>query len=164
VSAAAGLRHSRVPVKLAKARIPAAKAYGFFVEQRIQVKAPPAKPVMIFDGDCGFCRFWIERWRRQSGGSIEYTASQEPDVRRRFPEIPQHAFDTSVQYVDIDGTVYHGAEGVLRSRTTFGKRWLYWIYRNVPGARFVFEAGYAFIASHRTGFSKLNKLVFGTAP
>src|SRR5436190_1115927 len=100
-----------------KAGIPAANAYAFFVEQRIHVKCPPSKPVMIFDGHCGFCRFWIDRWRRQSGERIEYIASQEADVRRRFPEIPQEAYDTSVQYVDTDGTVHHGAEGVLRSRT-----------------------------------------------
>lgn len=120
------------------------------------------KPVMIFDGHCGFCRFWIERWRRQSGDRIEYIASQEPEVRRRFPEIPQEAYDTSVQYVETNGTVYHGAAGVLRSRTVFGRTWLFWIYKHIPGARFIFECGYSFIASHRTAFSKLNKLVFGT--
>jgi predicted DCC family thiol-disulfide oxidoreductase YuxK len=117
---------------------------------------------MIFDGHCGFCRFWIERWRRQSGDRIEYIASQEADVRRRFPEIPQEAYDTSVQYVETNGAVYHGAEGVLHSRTVFGKTWLFWIYQHIPGARILFERGYSFIASHRTAFSKLNKLVFGS--
>jgi len=119
---------------------------------------------MIFDGDCGFCKFWIRRWHRKSGERIEYIASQEGDVRRRFPEIPQQAYDTSVQYVETDGTVYHGAEAVLRSRKVYGKRFLIWCYYNVPGARPIFEFSYSFIASHRVAFSKLNKLVFGETP
>lgn len=119
---------------------------------------------MIFDGDCGFCRFWIERWHRQSGEMIEYAPSQSLDIRRRFPEIPQQAYDTSVQYVAVNGMVYNGAEAVLRSRTAFGKTGLLWIYQHVPGARSVFECGYAFIASHRTSISKLNRLVFGQYP
>jgi len=116
---------------------------------------------MIFDGECGFCRFWIDRWRRKSGERIEYVASQQPEVRKRFPEIPQSAYDTSVQYVETDGIFYHGAEAVLRSRAVFNKTWLLWIYYHAPGARFIFESLYSFVASHRTGISKLNGLVFG---
>lgn len=119
---------------------------------------------MIFDGDCCFCCFWIDRWHRQSGERIEYIKSQNPEVRRRFPEIPQSAYDVSVQYVEPTGVVYSGAEAVLTSRTMFGKKWLLWIYCHIPGARTVFETGYSFIASHRTTFSKLNHLVFGRYP
>ena len=28
-----------------------------------RVSHPPPKPLMIWDGDCHFCRRWIERWR-----------------------------------------------------------------------------------------------------
>ncbi len=119
---------------------------------------------MIFDGDCGFCRFWIDRWQRNTGDRIEYIASQEAEVRRRFPEIPQSAYETSVQYVETDGAAYHGAEAVLRSRTVTGKQWLHWIYYHAPGARLIFEFSYSFIASHRVAISRLNRLVFGKNP
>jgi len=119
---------------------------------------------MIFDGDCGFCRCWIDRWHRNTGDRIEYIASQEPEVRRQFPEIPQSAYETSVQYVETDGAVYHGAEAVLRSRTVTGKTWLVWIYYHMPGARLIFEFAYSFIASHRVAFSRLSSLVFGKSP
>ena len=29
----------------------------------ILVRDAPPKPLLIFDGDCHFCRRWIERWR-----------------------------------------------------------------------------------------------------
>ena len=132
--------------------------------QSQKVSKPPEKPVMIFDGDCGFCRFWIARWHRVTGDRLEYIASQEPEVRRRFPEIPQAAYDTSVQLVESTGLVYHGAEAVLRSRTVAGKKYLLWIYYHLPGARFLFESLYAFIASNRTSISKVNRVIFGKNP
>jgi predicted DCC family thiol-disulfide oxidoreductase YuxK len=140
------------------------KRYAYTVGQSPKVSMPPQKPVMIFDGECGFCRFWINRWRRQSGKRIEYIASQQPDVPKRFPEISQSAYDTSVQYVETTGAVYHGAEAVLRSRAEFGKKLLLWMYYQLPGARPMFEASYSFVASNRVGLSKLNRLVFGKYP
>lgn len=116
---------------------------------------------MIFDGNCGFCKFWINRWHRSTGDTIEYIPSQSSEVRKRFPEIPQSAYETSVQFVETNGVVYHGAEAVFRSRAVVGKTWMLSIYYHVPGARPLFEWGYNFIAEHRTGFSRLNRFVFG---
>jgi predicted DCC family thiol-disulfide oxidoreductase YuxK len=96
-----------------------------------------------------------------TGDSIEYIASQASEVRKRFPEIPQSAYEHSVQLVEPNGAVYHGAEAVLRSRMVARKKWLLWIYYRIPGARILFEWGYSFIASHRVGFSRINRLVFG---
>ena len=34
--------------------------------------APPlARPLMIFDGDCEFCRAWIARWRQYTGTAVD---------------------------------------------------------------------------------------------
>src|SRR5437773_2587310 len=37
-----------------------------------RVANPPAKPLLIFDGECGFCRRWIERWQAKTGDRIDY--------------------------------------------------------------------------------------------
>jgi len=107
----------------------------------IRVAAPPAKPLLIFDGDCGFCRRWIERWKLQTGDRIEYVAAQE--VVGRFPEIPAEHFVQSVQFIEPDGCVYSGAEAVFRS---LNRRWF---YEKVPGLAPVSEWLYGFIARHR---------------
>ena len=39
---------------------------------RGEVSNPPEKPLVVFDGDCHFCRRWIERWREMTGGAVEY--------------------------------------------------------------------------------------------
>ena len=50
------------------------------------VAHPPDRPLGIFDGDCGFCRAWIARWRAETGDRVDYAPSQE--VAARFPEVP----------------------------------------------------------------------------
>ena len=45
---------------------------------------PPAeRPLMAFDGDCGFCRFWIERWRGATGSKVDYEPYQK--VASQYP-------------------------------------------------------------------------------
>jgi predicted DCC family thiol-disulfide oxidoreductase YuxK len=55
-----------------------------------RVANPPSKPLMVFDGDCHFCRRWVERWREMTRGEVDYAPSQE--VGAQFPEIPAAEF------------------------------------------------------------------------
>jgi lipase maturation factor 1 len=114
----------------------------------INVSNPPSKPLMIFDGDCGFCRAWILRWKDTTGDRVDYAPSQE--VASLFPEIPAEAFSRAVQLIDVDGTVCEGAEAVFRALAAAG-RWkcLLWAYRRLPGAAIVSERLYQFISHHR---------------
>ena len=52
---------------------------------------PPPKPLMIFDGDCHFCRRWIERWREMTArrGRLRIRIRTAAE---RFPEIPRSEF------------------------------------------------------------------------
>src|SRR5439155_25604862 len=56
----------------------------------LHVSNPPPKPLMIWDGDCHFCRRWIERWREITRDEVDYEISQK--VGDRFPEIPREQF------------------------------------------------------------------------
>jgi lipase maturation factor 1 len=49
------------------------------------VAAPPDKPLLLYDGECGFCKLWIARWKTATGGLVDYAPSQE--AAERFPEI-----------------------------------------------------------------------------
>ena len=72
-----------------------------------------ARPVMVFDGDCGFCRRWIARWQHATGDRIEYAAFQ--DDASRFPGVPREQFAQAVHLVEPDGRVTRGAEAVART-------------------------------------------------
>jgi predicted DCC family thiol-disulfide oxidoreductase YuxK len=115
---------------------------------------------MIFDGDCHFCRRWIERWRELTGEAVDYAPSQE--VAERFPEIPREAFDKSVQFIDSDGVVFSGAKAVFRSLgQKHSRRWMIWCYEHVPGFALITEAAYRMVARNRQTASFFSRLLWG---
>lgn len=126
----------------------------------LSVRDAPAKPLLIFDGDCHFCRRWVERWRELTEGAVEYAPFQE--VAARFPEIPREAFESAVHFIEQDGTVYRAVEAVFRSLGTVrGGRALVWCYEHVPGFAPVTEIGYGFIARNRRLASFFTRLLWG---
>src|SRR5579859_2125467 len=123
---------------------------------------PPPKPVLIFDGDCNFCRRWISRWQQATGDLVEYVPFQDPSIALRFPEIPHERCEQAVQFVDADGAVYSAAEAVFRVLAVSPcKRWPLGLYRSVPAVSSVTEWFYRFVAEHREGFSRLTRLLWG---
>jgi predicted DCC family thiol-disulfide oxidoreductase YuxK len=128
---------------------------------RLRVLNPPPKPLLIWDGECHFCRRWIERWREITGSAVDYATSQESG--ERFPEIPRKQFERSVIYIETDGAVYSEAEAVFRSlRCRSSKKWLAWSYDHVPGFAPVSENLYKIIASNRHFASAITRLLWGT--
>jgi predicted DCC family thiol-disulfide oxidoreductase YuxK len=115
---------------------------------------------MIFDGDCKFCRLWIERWRQTTGDRVEYIPFQDSRVADMFPELPRERCEEAVQYVATTGEVYSGAEAAFRALAV-ERRWPLWLYRNVPGAALVCEAAYRLVARNRSLFSFLTRLLVG---
>ncbi len=116
------------------------------------------KPLLIYDGDCGFCRHWVEQWQTLTKDRVEYAPSQQ--VADQFPEISPERFLASVWLVDTDGLVYGGAEAVFRT-VAYGprRRWMLWMYRRVPGFAPLCEWGYRFVARHRPSFSAVTACV-----
>ena len=110
-----------------------------------------SKPLLIYDGKCGFCRIWLDYWRKLTGDRVEYAPSQE--VGERYPQIPKGDFSLGVQLVRPDGSVASNARAVFE---TLGLSRFY-----SPLAP-VWEFGYGIIARHRDFFYHLTKWTFGT--
>ena len=118
------------------------------------------KPLLVYDGECDFCRYCIARWRHVterreitgSGAPVLYAPYQ--DVAAQFPQIQLAAFQNSVQLILPDGTVLSGAAAVFRA---FGNRGILWCYKNVPGFAGTTEAIYRFVARHRAFFSAVTR-------
>ena len=115
---------------------------------------------MIWDGECHFCRHWIERWRVITAGAVDYATYQEAGAR--FPEIPPEQFQRSVVFIDINGEVFFAAEAVYRSlRCRSSREWLSWSYEHVPGFAAISEFAYGIIARNRTVGSAFTRLLWG---
>jgi lipase maturation factor 1 len=128
--------------------------------EHLRVSGPPPKPLMIWDGDCHFCRLWIERWREITGGEVEYATYQE--TADRFPEVPREQFQRSVVYIDKSGEVFFAGEAVYRSLgCQSSRKWMAWSYDHVPGFAPISELAYKFIARHRGLGSAVTRLLWG---
>ena len=125
------------------------------------VAAAPTRPLVVFDGDCSFCRFWVDRWKRSSGDRLDYALYQV--AAARFPEVPLEEFRRAVGLVRPSGQVLFGAAAVVAARAEVPGRSLWsWIYRRVPGARPMMELFYRLIADNRRTASRVTRFFWGS--
>ncbi|MGH9452454.1 MAG: lipase maturation factor family protein [Terriglobia bacterium] len=118
------------------------------------------KPLVIFDGDCGFCRFWVEYWRQLTRDRVDYAPFQE--AAERFPHIPREAFARSLQMVTPEGWTYGGAAAVFQVLSyAEGYGHLTWLYDNFPLVAPISEGCYAFVAAHRSFSDALRRALWG---
>ena len=115
------------------------------------------KPLLVYDNDCDFCRYWIAQWQHITGDRIDYAPSEE--VSAQFPEIPLSAYESSVQLILENGTVFSGAEAVFRA---LDNGLLLWCYNRLPGFARVSEGVYRLVAQNRPVFSLLTRWFWGT--
>src|SRR5579862_9735355 len=105
-------------------------------------------PLVLYDGNCGFCRIWIQYWNQMTGNQLDYA--------------PAHEARQSVQLVMPDGQLIAGARAVYTTLTFApGMAWLLWLYEHLPGFAPSSEAAYRLIAAHRSLFYHLTRLTFG---
>jgi len=132
------------------------------MQSGIRVATPPPKPLMVFDGDCNFCTLWIHRWQQMTGESVDYLPAQDPSIPAQFPEVPREQFNTAVQLIETDGTVYSGAEAVFRTLAhSPNRQWPLRTYENSPAFAGVTEWAYRLVARNRTFFSRLTRWFWG---
>lgn len=118
---------------------------------------PLRRPLMVYDGDCGFCRRWVARWRAQTGRRVRY-APQGPlllwllGIRRADAR-------RAVQLVEPSGRISQGAQAAFRAlaharspAVRLGAR-----AGRLPGVRLVAELVYRQVARHRMAASRLER-------
>ena len=123
----------------------------------------PAPPhaTLIYDGQCGFCRIWLEYWQALLGDRLEYLPYQQ--IGDRFPSLDRAALTTAVHLVTRDGAVYPGAHAVFQSLSPVALRYriLLWLYTRIAVFRGAANLTYAWISAHRDFAYHATALVFG---
>ena len=118
------------------------------------------KPVLIYDGDCGFCRLWITRWSPLTKAQVDYHTSQEGG--KNYPQISLEDFESSVYFVDSDGSFYSGAKAAFKALAYASSgKWFLRAYEKIPGFAPTSEWGYRQVAQNRKLFSVLTQWVWG---
>ena len=99
------------------------------VETSAEFPTPAERPdadIVIYDGNCNFCRGQIRRllwWDCQ--GKLAYLSLHDPEVAKRFPDLTHEQMMQEMYVVDGQGHKYGGAEA-LRYLTTRLRR-LWWL-------------------------------------
>jgi predicted DCC family thiol-disulfide oxidoreductase YuxK len=119
-----------------------------------------ARPLLVYDADCGFCVFWARYWQKLTADAVHYRPYQ--DVAVHHPEIPPADFQRAVQYIPPQGRRASAAEAsFLTLSHARGKGFWLGLYRRLPGFAAISELIYAFIASHRAAFYRISLFLWG---
>jgi len=111
----------------------------------------PTKPILVYDGDCNFCRYWASRWKQKAGNETECIALQDGQIASRFPEIPHREWESAVHLIDTTGAVYSGAEAVFRFQSRSpAHRLLLKLYVKSKVFAALCEAVYMLVARNRS--------------
>jgi predicted DCC family thiol-disulfide oxidoreductase YuxK len=111
------------------------------------------KPVLLWDGKCGFCKIWIDYWKLLVADRIEFRTSQEAGAE--YPQIDPRAFSKSVQLIRPDGSVASGAQAVFESLGMLKT------YQSSKIFAAIAEWAYRLIAAHRDAAYQFTKYTFG---
>ncbi|HVN34162.1 MAG TPA: lipase maturation factor family protein [Casimicrobiaceae bacterium] len=119
-----------------------------------------ARPTLVYDGDCGICRYWVDYWRGLTGDRIIYRPYQE--AAADFPAIPRAAFERAIQLIERDGRVHAGAAATFCVlREVPGRAAWWWLYRHIPGFAPLSERAYRFFARRRGLLDVVTKALWG---
>jgi predicted DCC family thiol-disulfide oxidoreductase YuxK len=109
------------------------------------------RPTLIYDGECAFCRRWVDlvrRWDRDHRLDLVPFQDQQRVARFGIP-LPALAAAMHLVLPTPDGRVLAGADAAPEIlRLLPGRRWLAGLFR-VPGVRPVARRVYAWIARQR---------------
>ncbi len=118
---------------------------------------------MIWDGACGFCKYWILVWKKNSE-NIEFKTFQE--VSDEFPEIPLKEFKKASRFIETDGSIHSGPDSAYMSLyhfnepITFLHRW----YEKYNWFQWISDHVYNEIAKHRPLLMKVTIAFWGKNP
>jgi predicted DCC family thiol-disulfide oxidoreductase YuxK len=110
----------------------------------------PERPLVLYDGDCGFCGRIVERWLLKSNDRIDVMPYQA--LGERLPAIDRTECAKAIHLLDNDG-LHKGARAVLRIRAHIAGRRPNAAFTSVFG--WVLEPGYQVVARNREFFSRM---------
>lgn len=121
------------------------------------------RPVLYWDGDCGFCRRWVERWQESSGESVQYRTLQVAP-----PHVVAAAGGDPPQRIVLetpDGRLTSGAQAALQALQgrSIGAKLLTLFYDRVPAFRTLAESAYRWVAGHRELCGSLTQWLWGAS-
>ncbi|CAM4308066.1 lipase maturation factor family protein [Corallococcus soli] len=118
------------------------------------------RPLVLFDGDCGFCKRWVARWSGNTDGRVRFVRAS--GWLLTLLGIPRREMQRAMQLVEPSGRRSSGAEAVFRMLAWSPHRSTRVAARLglLPGIRQAAGAAYSLIARNRRRASRLDTWLF----
>lgn len=109
-----------------------------------------SRPVLLYDGGCGFCRTWVGRlrwWDR--AGRIDYVPYQQRSAVAGLPWVSDEALDRAMHFIAPGGRIDAGARAVPAILGYLPGGALIRPLFRVPGIKWVADRVYRWVATRR---------------
>ncbi len=128
------------------------------------IHLPGIKPIMAWDGNCGFCHYWVIKWKMMTEDSVTYKPFQE--VYKDFPDVELKFFKQAIRFIDTDGKIFTGPAAVFQALHRYGTKWKWVmpIYKHFLPFRFMSDYLYAFVSKNRVRMYEITIRLFGKNP
>lgn len=115
-------------------------------------------PRLVYDGECGFCRYTVDYAHAITGDDVEYVPYQ--DVADQYPDHNAEDFAAAI-WLFAPGSAASGADAAFRTLAIGSRKSWLRAYRHVPGFAVVAECLYRWVSSHRVFCLHVARWLFG---
>jgi predicted DCC family thiol-disulfide oxidoreductase YuxK len=115
----------------------------------------PEADVVIYDGDCGFCRAQVNKllwWDCQH--KLSYISLHDPEVARRWPDLDHDRLMREMLIIDRQGNRHWGPEAIAYLTRRLRRLWWAAPLFYIPGVMFLWRRMYRWIARNRYRISQ----------
>jgi predicted DCC family thiol-disulfide oxidoreductase YuxK len=110
----------------------------------------PTADLVIYDGQCQFCRRSVERLRRlDSQQRLAFISLHDPEVSRRFPDLTKDQLLAEIYVVDQQGRRYGGAAAIRYLSRRLPRLWPLAPLMHLPGSLPLWNYLYRWVARRR---------------
>ena len=120
----------------------------------------PPRPILVWDGECNFCRLCAQRFDSQRGNKVDLIPYQS--LHQKWPQAPTEDYASAVYLFTPAGKSYRSAAAIYRFYAEYPWRgWANWAYKRFRWFAFLSEWGYRFVANNRKTFGRLVRVFWG---
>ena len=120
----------------------------------------PPRPILVWDGECNFCRLCAERFNSHRENKVDLIPYQS--LHQKWPQAPTEDYASAVYLFTPAGKSYRAAAAIYRFYAEYPWRgWAYWAYKRFLWFAALSEWGYRFVANNRKTFARLARIFWG---
>lgn len=111
----------------------------------------PGRDVVIYDGDCNFCKAQVKRLRSldRFGNRLSFISLHDPRVNERYPSLTHEQLMEQMYVINTQGTAFGGSDAVRYLSRRLPLLWPAMPILHFPGSASLWRWAYHQVAKRR---------------